>query len=218
MQGEQQLDEVDEDNYYHCNGCGIEPIRGARWHCDTCADFDVCSACYANLNTAGATAHDITHTFAKHAIGCSDMSGRDMGEDGDAAGVPVGHTPYSWVSQGATVPVGHTPFSWTGSTARKPPGPDPFSEIEEQGRHGYEKGQRVRVRGLQKKPHLNGSVGTVDRLLDPFGGSGSAGPPSCVARCFANSSAHCVQARRALSPQVTGMRPRGRYGPPRGTP
>ena len=68
-----------------------------------------------------------------------------MGEDGDAAGVPVGHTPYSWVSQGATVPVGHTPFSWTGSTARKPPGPDPFSEIEEQGFHGYEKGQRVRA-------------------------------------------------------------------------
>ena len=84
------------------------------------------------------------------------------------AGMPLGHTVFSWEPQGTTVPIGHTAFSWAGSAAQKAPGD--FSEIEEQGFHGYEEGQRVRVRGLQKKPQFNDCVGTVDRLLDPFGG------------------------------------------------
>ena len=29
-------------------------------------------------------------------------------------GVPVGHTPFSWLSQGDSVPAGHTAFSWIG--------------------------------------------------------------------------------------------------------
>ena len=28
-----------------------------------------------------------------------------------AAGVPLGHTKFSWESQGATIPAGHTAFS-----------------------------------------------------------------------------------------------------------
>ena len=39
----------------------------------------------------------------------------------------------------------------------------------QQGPHGLEEGQRVRVRGLEKKPQFNGCVGTIDRALDPFG-------------------------------------------------
>ena len=91
--------------------------------------------------------------------------------------VPVGHTAYSWESQGATVPVGHTLFSWTGSSARKLPRRDAESRmhntedypIEEHGPHGHEPGGRVQIQGLRAKPHLNGSKGTVERLLDPFG-------------------------------------------------
>ena len=67
--GYQNLDEVAEDDYYHCNGCGVEPILGVRWHCDTCDDFDLCSACYATLSIPGASAHTRTHTFVKHVIG-----------------------------------------------------------------------------------------------------------------------------------------------------
>ena len=90
---------------------------------------------------------------------------------GACGSVPVGHTRFSWESQGATTPIGHTAFSWGGSAAQKAPvGAGPAAEqIEEHGPHGLEEGQRVRVRGLQKKPQFNGCVGTIDRALDPFG-------------------------------------------------
>ena len=90
---------------------------------------------------------------------------------GACGSVPVEHTMFSWESQGATTPIGHTGFSWGGSAAQKAPvGAGPAAEqIEEQGPHGLEEGQRVRVRGLQKKPQFNGCVGTIDQALDPFG-------------------------------------------------
>ena len=58
----------DDDEYHHCDGCGVEPICGARWTCNMCADFDLCPACYAGLDTPGATVHESTHTFTKQAI------------------------------------------------------------------------------------------------------------------------------------------------------
>ena len=97
---------------------------------------------------------------------------------GACGSVPVGHTRFSWESQGATTPIGHTAFSWAGSAAQKAPvgagpaaqtAPTASSQIEEQGPHGLEEGQRVRVRGLQKKPQFNGCVGTIYLALDPFG-------------------------------------------------
>jgi hypothetical protein len=30
-----------------CNGCDEKPIRGVRWHCANCVDFDLCSNCEA---------------------------------------------------------------------------------------------------------------------------------------------------------------------------
>ena len=85
-----------------------------------------------------------------------------------AAGVSLGHTKFSWESQGATIPVGHASFSWEASPAA-PKAQSASSKIEEQGPHGLEEGQRVRVRGLEKKPQFNDCVGTIDRTLDPFG-------------------------------------------------
>ena len=57
-----------DDEYHHCDGCGVEPMCGARWTCNMCADFDLCPACYAALGTPGATVHESTHTFTKQAI------------------------------------------------------------------------------------------------------------------------------------------------------
>lgn len=30
-----------------CNSCDEKPIRGVRWHCANCVDFDLCSSCEA---------------------------------------------------------------------------------------------------------------------------------------------------------------------------
>ncbi|CAK4031593.1 E3 ubiquitin- ligase [Lecanosticta acicola] len=43
----------------HCEECGEMPIRGVRWHCLNCPDYDLCSSCEAH------TAHTNTHVFAK---------------------------------------------------------------------------------------------------------------------------------------------------------
>jgi len=53
------------------------------------------------------------------------------GEPHCLTGVPLGHTPFSWASQGATVPVGHTPFSWTGSGTATPKPPEAKKEFLE---------------------------------------------------------------------------------------
>jgi Ca2+-binding EF-hand superfamily protein len=42
-----------------CNGCDSKPIRGIRWHCANCADFDLCSNCEA------VNSHIKTHIFYK---------------------------------------------------------------------------------------------------------------------------------------------------------
>lgn len=43
----------------NCEECGEKPIRGVRWHCLNCPDFDLCSTCEMN------TVHQKTHVFAK---------------------------------------------------------------------------------------------------------------------------------------------------------
>ncbi|RYP27567.1 hypothetical protein DL767_007637 [Monosporascus sp. MG133] len=59
---------VSEDNarrnaYVHrgcqCNGCGMVPIRGIRYRCANCADFDLCEVCEAQ------GLHNKTHIFYK---------------------------------------------------------------------------------------------------------------------------------------------------------
>ncbi|KXJ91204.1 hypothetical protein Micbo1qcDRAFT_162824, partial [Microdochium bolleyi] len=59
---------VSEDNarrnaYVHrgcqCNGCGMVPIRGIRYRCANCADFDLCEACESQ------SLHNKTHVFYK---------------------------------------------------------------------------------------------------------------------------------------------------------
>ena len=30
---------------YNCDGCGMKPIKGVRYHCTVCNDFDFCSKC-----------------------------------------------------------------------------------------------------------------------------------------------------------------------------
>ena len=59
---------VSEDNarrnaYVHrgcqCNGCGINPIRGIRYRCANCTDFDLCETCESQ------GLHIKTHIFSK---------------------------------------------------------------------------------------------------------------------------------------------------------
>ncbi|KAF2814776.1 uncharacterized protein BDZ99DRAFT_377553 [Mytilinidion resinicola] len=42
-----------------CDQCDAKPIRGIRWRCANCADFDLCSDCEATNN------HNKTHIFYK---------------------------------------------------------------------------------------------------------------------------------------------------------
>jgi hypothetical protein len=42
-----------------CNHCGMSPLRGFRFKCANCVDFDVCSSCEA------LDVHFKTHTFIK---------------------------------------------------------------------------------------------------------------------------------------------------------
>nr|POE77530.1 recoverin family protein [Quercus suber] len=52
----------------NCEGCGEMPIRGTRWHCLNCPDFDLCSNCEAQ------TMHPKTHVFVKIKIPLPVMS------------------------------------------------------------------------------------------------------------------------------------------------
>ena len=43
--------------YYICDGCEMEPIKGIRYHCKECPDFDFCENCYENKK------HEHKHNF-----------------------------------------------------------------------------------------------------------------------------------------------------------
>jgi hypothetical protein len=45
---------------YVCDSCHAHPIRGMRWRCLNCADYDLCSDCYMRDK------HDLDHAFERH--------------------------------------------------------------------------------------------------------------------------------------------------------
>ncbi|RMZ89234.1 hypothetical protein DV736_g3533, partial [Chaetothyriales sp. CBS 134916] len=56
-------DQARRDSYIHrsieCNSCGACPIRGVRYHCSNCFDYDLCEICEANQ------VHVKSHVFYK---------------------------------------------------------------------------------------------------------------------------------------------------------
>ncbi|XP_071944966.1 E3 ubiquitin-protein ligase MIB1-like [Antedon mediterranea] len=42
-----------------CDGCQCDPLRGMRWKCNDCHNYDLCSACYMSDK------HDKSHTFMR---------------------------------------------------------------------------------------------------------------------------------------------------------
>ena len=56
-------DQARREGYVHrgvsCNSCNTQPIRGIRYRCSNCADFDLCETCEA------AQIHPRTHVFYK---------------------------------------------------------------------------------------------------------------------------------------------------------
>lgn len=72
---------VSEDNarrnaYVHrgcrCNGCGLHPIRGIRYRCANCADFDLCETCESQ------GLHTKTHVFYKIKIPAPRLGARQL--------------------------------------------------------------------------------------------------------------------------------------------
>ncbi|XP_071147662.1 uncharacterized protein [Mytilus edulis] len=45
--------------YVQCDGCDEYPIRGIRWKCLTCANYDLCTDCYMSDE------HDLSHIFKR---------------------------------------------------------------------------------------------------------------------------------------------------------
>ena len=56
-------EQAKQDGYVHrgvsCDSCDIKPIRGVRWCCANCPDYDLCSDCEA------VNIHPVTHIFYK---------------------------------------------------------------------------------------------------------------------------------------------------------
>merc|ERR1712203_1057952 len=53
-------DDVDIHVGINCNRCGMDPIRGERFKCSVCEDFDLCETCYERKTK---TTHDPSHRF-----------------------------------------------------------------------------------------------------------------------------------------------------------
>eukprot|EP00940_MAST-03C_sp_MAST-3C-sp2_P003025 g3025.t1 len=79
----QTIDDTRIHRGYRCDACGIGPIQGLRFHCQTCGDVDFCEACA--LNSEVATTHE-AHTMLKYSQVVSD-SQPSSEEDDDLLGV-----------------------------------------------------------------------------------------------------------------------------------
>ncbi|XP_076086904.1 E3 ubiquitin-protein ligase MIB2-like [Mytilus galloprovincialis] len=56
--------------YVKCDGCDVYPLRGIRWKCKICGDYDLCTDCYMNNE------HDRSHIFKR--ILSTDSKGEQM--------------------------------------------------------------------------------------------------------------------------------------------
>jgi Zinc finger, ZZ type len=70
----QSKDQAHQDGFVHrgisCNKCHEEPIRGVRYHCLNCIDYDLCEYCEAEdahfrHHTLRNQVNDRTHTMIK---------------------------------------------------------------------------------------------------------------------------------------------------------
>lgn len=51
------VDQSEEHEGFYCDGCDMSPIKGMRFRCTQCHDYDLCEAC----NAKGPSIHDIRH-------------------------------------------------------------------------------------------------------------------------------------------------------------
>ena len=59
-----------EPFYHHgisCDGCSVKPIKGLRFKCYRCDDYDLCETCHASK------VHDIGHGFSQRPRRVSDL-------------------------------------------------------------------------------------------------------------------------------------------------
>ena len=57
-----------------CDGCGLSPIRGARWKCSVCADYDLCDVCHSQFHATGQY-HTHGHEFNRRQVRfCADLT------------------------------------------------------------------------------------------------------------------------------------------------
>ena len=57
----------DSDVQFGCDKCGTQPIVKARWHCQQCADYDLCEECFLS-GSEFTKAHTATHTMTRFVI------------------------------------------------------------------------------------------------------------------------------------------------------
>lgn len=72
-----------------CDSCAEFPIRGVRWHCINCPDYDLCSQCEALYPPV----HPRTHVFAKIKIPISTLAQPHHVHDLWYSGDPLRHWP-----------------------------------------------------------------------------------------------------------------------------
>ncbi|KAI5195993.1 hypothetical protein E4T39_07974 [Aureobasidium subglaciale] len=70
-----------------CEQCGQYPIRGVRWHCNNCPDFDLCSTCEAH------PLHPRTHVFSKIKVPIAFLSQNHQVHDVSYPGDPMAQWP-----------------------------------------------------------------------------------------------------------------------------